>query len=217
MKIIALFSFVFIFLSSCDSKKPVACFLTPSPPIHSGMPQEFKNCSENALVYTWDFGDGGTNAELSPYHTYTSPGNYLVHLEVGNGKKADDHKRYISVVQADLAKPSEGTYSGSYREFYPDSSALDTSYSGTLKITRISATRIQVSFHYGSFETSVFGNLPDYSFVEIEKVVSTSFINPSSGVGFYKNQYGQFSFSIDGKNKLKNNLLWNIEFNGSKQ
>jgi PKD repeat protein len=38
------------------------------------------------MVSTWDFGDGTISNEPSPTHTYTSAGDYLVTLEVSDGR-----------------------------------------------------------------------------------------------------------------------------------
>lgn len=54
--------------------------------------------------YEWDFGDGSpASSELSPVHTYTSPGSYDVSLTVsGNGCTRDEIKTaYIEVEEAD--------------------------------------------------------------------------------------------------------------------
>lgn len=37
------------------------------------------------LTYEWDFGDGTTSTEVSPSHTYTKVGNYIVTLKVTDG------------------------------------------------------------------------------------------------------------------------------------
>ncbi|HEX6025569.1 MAG TPA: PKD domain-containing protein, partial [Solirubrobacter sp.] len=37
---------------------------------------------EDDLVYTWDFGDGGTSLAQNPAHTYTSPGTYTAKVTV---------------------------------------------------------------------------------------------------------------------------------------
>lgn len=47
---------------------------------------QFKNASQNAESYSWDFGDGTTATEKDPAKTYTSPGTYTVKLKaVGPG------------------------------------------------------------------------------------------------------------------------------------
>ncbi len=45
-------------------------------------PVQFKNASENALSYFWDFGDSTTSTEKEPTKTYTRPGTYTVKLKV---------------------------------------------------------------------------------------------------------------------------------------
>lgn len=40
----------------------------------------FANLSENASAYHWDFGDGSTSSESSPFHAYTTAGEYDVTL-----------------------------------------------------------------------------------------------------------------------------------------
>jgi PKD repeat protein len=43
----------------------------------------FPNTSTGTgLIYSWDFGDGNTSAQQTPYHTYSAPGNYLVCLTI---------------------------------------------------------------------------------------------------------------------------------------
>src|SRR6476661_1991354 len=38
------------------------------------------NKSENAISYTWEFGDGSTSTEKEPKHKYATAGNYTVKL-----------------------------------------------------------------------------------------------------------------------------------------
>jgi PKD repeat protein len=40
----------------------------------------FTNSSQNALSYSWNFGDGGTSTDASPTHQYTQLGQYIVTL-----------------------------------------------------------------------------------------------------------------------------------------
>ncbi|MBU2885190.1 PKD domain-containing protein, partial [Gilvimarinus agarilyticus] len=52
----------------------------------------FTNFSQNATIYTWDFGDEtGTSTEESPVYTYTAGGEYTVTLTAANdaGVEAD--------------------------------------------------------------------------------------------------------------------------------
>ncbi len=55
--------------------------------------------------WTWDFGDGGTSAELNPTHIYTTEGIYNVTLTVKNSLGSDSEGKtgYITVGSAVLA------------------------------------------------------------------------------------------------------------------
>ena len=58
----------------------------------------FENYSTNGENCYWDFGDGATSVDWSPVHTYESPGEYEVYLEVYNGCGFDDYWLYVTVV-----------------------------------------------------------------------------------------------------------------------
>ncbi len=51
----------------------------------------FKNTSENATNYTWDFGDGNKSTDENPVHTYAKDGTYTVKLTAkdSSGKSND--------------------------------------------------------------------------------------------------------------------------------
>jgi len=70
---------------SCKKEDPdaaKACF-TFEGEISAGTPVTFNSsCSENAMGYTWNFGDGGTSAEANPTHTFTTTGDVTVTLTV---------------------------------------------------------------------------------------------------------------------------------------
>ena len=68
----------------------IACFEveTSSDPT-TNTEISFTNCSENATVYAWNFGDGGFSSSLSPTYTFNKAGNYTVKLIVGNSSSAD--------------------------------------------------------------------------------------------------------------------------------
>ncbi|MBI9034244.1 MAG: carboxylesterase family protein [Bacteroidales bacterium] len=44
----------------------------------------FNNLSEEAIAYSWDFGDGNFSNEVNPIHTYAELGQYTVTLEILN-------------------------------------------------------------------------------------------------------------------------------------
>lgn len=61
----------------------------------------FINNSENADLYSWNFGDGETSSQTSPWHTYTSIGLFTVQLEAFSYGCGSDYKTltdYIHVI-----------------------------------------------------------------------------------------------------------------------
>lgn len=61
----------------------------------------FRNESEDAETYSWDFGDGTTSAEKDPSKTYTAPGTYTVKLKaVGPGGTGSSSKN-LTIVDPD--------------------------------------------------------------------------------------------------------------------
>lgn len=63
----------------------------------------FTNSSSNADYYIWDFGDGTSSTDQSPWHTYTTDGVYTVALIAGNsGCDADTTYFTINVGTAGI-------------------------------------------------------------------------------------------------------------------
>ncbi len=60
----------------------------------------FTNNSSNAASYYWDFGDGTTSTDQSPWHEYSSTGVYDVLLIVSNDACADDTMNFTITVGA---------------------------------------------------------------------------------------------------------------------
>jgi PKD repeat protein len=56
------------------------------PPVNAGLRVQFDaSLSQNAVTYTWDFGDGNTGTGVNPIHIYATPGLfYTVSLTVTN-------------------------------------------------------------------------------------------------------------------------------------
>ena len=49
----------------------------------------FSNCSENAISYRWDFGDGSSSEEENPIYSYNKVGDYIVKL-TAYGESGED-------------------------------------------------------------------------------------------------------------------------------
>jgi PKD repeat protein/N-acetyl-anhydromuramyl-L-alanine amidase AmpD len=61
------------------------------------------NTSQNANGYFWDFGDGFTSTDVSPWHNYTSPGTYDIMLIAINGVCPNDTTYMTIVVDGTVA------------------------------------------------------------------------------------------------------------------
>lgn len=84
------------------SAKPVSNF-TGSPLSSCTAPLivNFNANSNDAIAYSWNFGDGGSASEVNPSHTYTSPGAYTVTLITTNAAGCSDtlvRTNYINIV-----------------------------------------------------------------------------------------------------------------------
>jgi PKD repeat protein len=89
------------------AEPPVACFT--GAPTSGCAPLEvcFTDCSTgDPTSWEWDFGDGETDAEQNPCHTYQTPGVYAVTLTVSNVCDSDIEEKldYITV----LGPPTAG-------------------------------------------------------------------------------------------------------------
>ncbi len=74
----------FIVSSSAQQVLPVANFSSNVTIGKNPLSVQFKDLSENATKWSWDFGDGAHSTEQNPVHTYLAAGNYIVTLTVNN-------------------------------------------------------------------------------------------------------------------------------------
>lgn len=84
-----------LFLSSCS--KPIANFIIHESAKTAPAKVDFKNNSQKADRYVWEFGDGKTSNDSVPTHTYRRSGNYTVILKAYKGKKMSVSKQQILV------------------------------------------------------------------------------------------------------------------------
>jgi len=66
----------------------------------SGLTVNFSDNSQDALGYSWHFGDGNTSNQQNPTHTYTAPGSYNVCLIVENECGQDEYCVTVNVGQS---------------------------------------------------------------------------------------------------------------------
>jgi PKD repeat protein len=159
----------------------VANFNIPNPdgcfPINVG----HFNASSNANGYFWDFGDGDTSDDGSPYHFYDEPGAYTVTLIASNNLGCSDTLAVDSAVFA-FPRPVAG--------FTPEVIPGETSSEYFLNNTSVGATDFFWTFGNGEF-SELFEPTYDY---------------PDHGdyriILFASNQYGcddsaSFSVTVD--------------------
>ena len=83
-------------------QEPIASF-EPDTVGCSPLIVKFRNLSENAETYLWDFGDQTFSSEKNPSHTYNIPGNYIVKLTVTNIAGQSSYNGLITVYQKPTA------------------------------------------------------------------------------------------------------------------
>jgi PKD repeat protein len=85
-----------LLISSC-TKKPEAVISTESTSIIIGEDISFKNASENAESYKWEFGDGTTSSIKEPTHNYKKTGNFTVRLTAYSKKEKKNDIAELSI------------------------------------------------------------------------------------------------------------------------
>ena len=60
---------------------------------------------EDSLAYFWNFGDGETSNEVSPVHTYTIVGHYVVSLTVNDSKLSESSTMDVFVISEGRHEP----------------------------------------------------------------------------------------------------------------
>lgn len=88
-KIVYLFVILPVFILACE-RTPEAHFTVDSSRPEVGQDVFFKNKSQNAVEYEWDFGDGFISNEVNPVHIFTGTGSFEVILTVYSGSGLSD-------------------------------------------------------------------------------------------------------------------------------
>lgn len=87
---------------------PVANFATSDTLIYlPGALALFQNNSTNANNYSWDFGDGHSSSDQTPWHIYDSLGYYTVTLIVSNSYCGSDTIAYSNLIHVDISSDIE--------------------------------------------------------------------------------------------------------------
>ena len=89
----------------------IAQFNAPGGTLLVNTPLQFTNSSVLADNYLWDFGDGSTNTDSDPAHTYTMPGTYTVSLTATGGDCS-----YTTTMEVTVEIGTAVTAAGAHRE-----------------------------------------------------------------------------------------------------
>ena len=83
---------------------------------------QFKDASEGATAYLWDFGDENTSTEASPEHTYDAAGTYTVKLTVqdaaGNSKSVEKEVSVAGAVKAYFTATAQTDRAGKFGKIF---------------------------------------------------------------------------------------------------
>jgi PKD repeat protein len=86
-------------------QKPTAVFsIYPTQVVNNSQVVVFTDFSYNSISWFWNFGDGSTSVEESPWHKYESEGTYKITLKVTSTDGCIDSATYKSPVVVDYKK-----------------------------------------------------------------------------------------------------------------
>jgi PKD repeat protein len=74
----------------------------------------------SGLIYSWDFGDGNSSSQQTPYHTYNAAGNYLVCLTVTSNIDSLCFDTYCDSISVFTVGQQELMLSESQLQLYPN-------------------------------------------------------------------------------------------------
>ncbi len=81
---------------------PEACFQLSDFVLAVGQDLEITNCSEGALTYLFDFGNGETSTDENPETEYEEGGEYTITLTItGENEETDTYTKTVTVIDAE--------------------------------------------------------------------------------------------------------------------
>jgi len=149
---------------------------------------QFTNQSQNALSYSWDFGDGTSSTSLNPAHTYSNLGAYTVTLIADGGVCGSETKTETSYILVGATPPAvtDATLCG------PGMATLTATGTGTLTwYDAVSGGNIVNSG--SSFTTSVSSTTTYYvqdSIASLAQYVGA--LNDTTSGGMYTSSAAQY-------------------------
>lgn len=151
---------------------------------------KFQNTSNNAVNYTWNFGDGTSSSQNSPLKTYNSIGNFDVTLIADGGACGIDtvvRLGYVSVDTANLCNTvmttgtntTQTSCSGKLYDSGGSSSDYEDNFNGTITIAPQGAASVTLNFVNFDVEAGQ-GTSCNYDYMEIFDGPSVN--SPSLGI-----------------------------------
>ncbi len=98
---------ILLLLIACSKSKDPApvnqlssCFNVQTGTLTAQQNIQFTSCSNLAVSWLWDFGDGAGSTSESPVHVYSQAGTYTVKLTTSNGTKTQLSSKQITITKA---------------------------------------------------------------------------------------------------------------------
>ena len=139
----------------------------------------FRNLSNNAVSYSWDFGDGNVSSANNPLHTYTSgSGPFHVTLFAEGGACGKDTLTKLENVSIDttivcstiLTRNSSLT-SANCKGILIDDGGNSANYTAnqtsTFLISPVASTRIELTVNFFDVESGSTGTICNYDYLEV--------------------------------------------------
>ena len=166
---------------------PVACFNSLPDTILLGASISVDaSCSQGAISYLWNFGDGSTANTSAATHAYGSAGSYTVTLTVTNAKGTNTTTKTVAV------KITSAQFVGSFQ--VTEACGLGNVPAYTSTIAASGATQILIN-NFGNFVTTInlVANVDDQTITLVPQ--TTSGITITSGVGTIDNALQHITIS----------------------
>lgn len=189
-----------LFLVSCE-KSPKAQFHTDTDKFVVGQEVLFYNDSDNSESYDWDFGDGYTSNERSPYHTFNSNGTFQVVLTAISRNGSEDKSQMTITVKIPTLLEIE------VREYYEDYAVPKASVLLYESLADWDAADVSKSVLEGTTDNNgitVFANLdPFVYYVDVWETGHDNYQLGAEDVGFIRtpevmpNQINRFLALVD--------------------
>jgi PKD repeat protein len=91
------FAIITVF-QSIQSELPVVNFSSNVTKGYAPLSVQFRDLSENAIEWNWDFGDGTNSTDKKPVHTYSKTGKYNISLTVNNVNRTNTVIKYSYII-----------------------------------------------------------------------------------------------------------------------